>query len=70
MCKLVEDLVDELLSACQRFSPSNFKPRAQPAFGMGCVYEGWSAWEDNVLYRLLVPLQPLPEHAFHWELDT
>lgn len=37
---------------------------------MGCVYEGWSAWEDNVLYRLLVPLQPLPEHAFHWELDT
>ncbi|NXU24416.1 IPIL1 protein, partial [Thalassarche chlororhynchos] len=68
--KLVEDLVDELLSACQRFSRSNFKPRLRPAIGMGCVYEGWSAWEDNVLYRLLVPLQPPPGHAFRLELGT
>ncbi|KAF1672366.1 Inositol 1,4,5-trisphosphate receptor-interacting protein-like 1, partial [Pygoscelis papua] len=68
--KLVEDLVDELLSACQRFSRSNFKPRAQPAIGMGCVYEGWSAWEDNVLYCLLMPLKPPPGHASHLELDT
>ncbi|KAF1472528.1 hypothetical protein FQV08_0010221, partial [Pygoscelis antarcticus] len=68
--KLVEDLVDELLSTCQRFSRSNFKPRAQTAIGMGCVYEGWSAWEDNVLYRLLMSLKPPPGHASHLELDT
>ncbi|KAM9388325.1 LOW QUALITY PROTEIN: uncharacterized protein LRP34_013535 [Phaethornis superciliosus] len=38
--KLVEDLVDELLSACQRFSGSNFKPRQYPAIGMDGVYKG------------------------------
>ncbi|NXT59491.1 IPIL1 protein, partial [Pluvianellus socialis] len=31
---------------------------------------GWSAQEDNVLYRLLVPLQPPPGHAFCLETDT
>ncbi|KAM7127717.1 LOW QUALITY PROTEIN: inositol 1,4,5-trisphosphate receptor-interacting protein-like 1 [Ciconia maguari] len=64
-CKLVEDLIDELLSACQRFSGSNI-----PTIGMGCVYEGWSAWENNVLYHLLVPLQRPPRHAFCLEMGT
>ncbi|NXV86043.1 IPIL1 protein, partial [Calonectris borealis] len=68
--KLVKDLVDELLSACQSFSVSTFKPRLQPAIGMGCIYEGWSARHNNVLYRLLVPLQPPPGHAFCLELGT
>ncbi|KAM6140947.1 LOW QUALITY PROTEIN: inositol 1,4,5-trisphosphate receptor-interacting protein-like 1 [Pterocles gutturalis] len=67
--KLVEDLVDELFSACKRFSRSNFKPRLQPAIGMGCVYEGWSVWEDNVPYHLLVALLS-PGHAFCLELGT
>ncbi|XP_052672252.1 inositol 1,4,5-trisphosphate receptor-interacting protein-like 1 [Harpia harpyja] len=69
-CKLVEELVDELLSTCRRLSGNNFKPRLQPAIGVGCVYEGWSAREDNVLYRLLVPLQPPPGHAFCLEPAT
>ncbi|NXQ82081.1 IPIL1 protein, partial [Nyctibius grandis] len=68
--KLVEELVNELLSACQRFSRSNFKSRLKPAIGVGCVYHDWGAWEDNVLYCLLVPLQPPPGHAFCLELDT
>ncbi|NWI26587.1 IPIL1 protein, partial [Sula dactylatra] len=58
--KLVEDLVDELLTSCQRFFRSNFEPQLQPAIGMGCVFEGWSAWGDNVLYDLLMPLQLPP----------
>ncbi|XP_030333427.1 LOW QUALITY PROTEIN: inositol 1,4,5-trisphosphate receptor-interacting protein-like 1 [Strigops habroptila] len=70
MCKLVEDLVDELLCACRIFCKHTFKPQLQPAIGMGCVYEGWSVWEDNVLYRLPVPLQPPPGHHFCLELDT
>ncbi|NXQ91719.1 IPIL1 protein, partial [Nyctibius grandis] len=70
MCKLVEDLVDDLLSACQRLSLNAFKPRLQPAIGVGCVYEGWSARENNDLYRLLVPLQPPPGHAFCLDPDT
>ncbi|NXF54507.1 IPIL1 protein, partial [Oceanites oceanicus] len=68
--KLVEDLVDELLSACQRFSGSYFKPRLQSAIRMGYIYEGWSALQDNVLYRLLVLLQPPSGHAFRLELGT
>ncbi|NWS64330.1 IPIL1 protein, partial [Chunga burmeisteri] len=31
---------------------------------------GWSAWEKNVLYCLLVPLQPPLGHAFRLELGT
>jgi len=69
-CKLVEELVDELLTACQRLSRRNFKPRLQPAIRVGCVYEGWSARQDNVLYRLLVPLLSPPGHVFCLETGT
>ncbi|XP_066857493.1 inositol 1,4,5-trisphosphate receptor-interacting protein-like 1 [Anser cygnoides] len=70
-CKVVEELVDELLGACRRLSgKSLFKPWLQPAIGVGCLYEGWSARQDSVLYRLLVPLRPLPRHAFHLELGA
>ncbi|XP_047904134.2 inositol 1,4,5-trisphosphate receptor-interacting protein-like 1 [Anser cygnoides] len=70
-CKMVEELVDELLGACRGLSMiCPFKPQLQPAIGVGCLYEGWSAREDNVLYRLLVPLRPPPGHTFHPELGT
>ncbi|KAM6122777.1 inositol 1,4,5-trisphosphate receptor-interacting protein-like 1 [Phoenicopterus ruber ruber] len=69
-CKLVEELVDELLCTCQSLPGNIFKPRLQPAIGVGCVYAGWRAWADNVLYRLLVPLQPPPGHAFCLEPGT
>ncbi|KAM6380156.1 inositol 1,4,5-trisphosphate receptor-interacting protein-like 1 [Pluvialis apricaria] len=69
-CTMVEELGEELLSACRRLSGNDFKPRLRPAIGVGCVYEGWSTHEDNVLYRLLVPLQPPPGHTFCLELGT
>ncbi|NXW95883.1 IPIL1 protein, partial [Alopecoenas beccarii] len=68
--RLVEDLVEELLSTCRRLSGKAFKPRLQPAIMVGYTYEGWSAREDNVLYHLLVPLQPPPGHAFCLEMVT
>nr|XP_047936804.1 inositol 1,4,5-trisphosphate receptor-interacting protein-like 1 [Anser cygnoides] len=69
--KVMEELVEELLGACQRLSrKSLFKPQLQPAIGVGCLYEGWSARQDSVLYHLLVPLRPLPRHAFHPELGV
>lgn len=55
-CKVVEELVDELLGACRRLSRNTFKPWLQPAVSLSCLYEGWSAQEDNILYRLLMPL--------------
>ncbi|XP_047908570.2 inositol 1,4,5-trisphosphate receptor-interacting protein-like 1 [Anser cygnoides] len=70
-CKVVEELVDDLLGACRGLSRNCLSnPRLQPAIGVGCLYEGWSAREDNVLYRLLVPLRPPPGHAFHPELGA
>ncbi|NXW45903.1 IPIL1 protein, partial [Nyctiprogne leucopyga] len=70
MCKLVEELVNKFFSACQRLSRKNFKPRLQQAVGVGAVCEGWSAQEDDVLYCLLMPLQPPPRHTFCLELGT
>ncbi|NXP44572.1 IPIL1 protein, partial [Heliornis fulica] len=67
--KLVEELVDRLLHACQRLSRKTFKPQLQPAIGLDCVYDQSGAWEDNMFYCLLVPLKPPPGHTFHLELD-
>jgi len=59
-----------LLCACQKFPRNTFKPQLQPAIGVGCVYEGWSARKNNALYYLLVPVSPSPGHTFHLELRT
>ena len=42
----------------------------QPAIGVGCLYKGWSAWEDNILCHLLMPLRPPPGHTLHPELGA
>ncbi|PKU45045.1 inositol -trisphosphate receptor-interacting 1 [Limosa lapponica baueri] len=70
MCKVVEDLAEELFTACQIVSRRNFNLRLQPPVGVGCVYEGLRGLEDNVLYRLFVPLQPPPGHVFCLQRGT
>ncbi|NXV74505.1 IPIL1 protein, partial [Atlantisia rogersi] len=67
--KLVEELVDHLLTACCRLSRNTFKPRLQPAIGLGCGYAHSGSWDDNLFYRLLVPLEPPPGHTFCLELS-
>ncbi|POI30389.1 hypothetical protein CIB84_005861 [Bambusicola thoracicus] len=70
-CQLVEELVDDLLRACRGKTCHSFRPQLQPAIGVACTSEGWSAHEDNIVYRLLVPMRPPPGHTFHVELgDT
>lgn len=70
-CMVVEKLLDELLDACQGLSRNClFKPQLQPAIIVDCLYKGWSAWEDNILYHLLMPLRLSPGHAFHLELSA
>lgn len=66
-CKLVEDLVDNLLCACQSLPGNKFMPRLQPPVGVGSVS---GPTENDTVYRLLVPLSPPPGHAFHPELGT
>ncbi|XP_039239263.1 inositol 1,4,5-trisphosphate receptor-interacting protein-like 1 [Pipra filicauda] len=45
-------------------------PVPQRAIGVGSAFEGWSPREEDVVYRVLVPLNPPPGHTFHLEMDT
>ncbi|KAM6134154.1 inositol 1,4,5-trisphosphate receptor-interacting protein-like 1 [Phoenicopterus ruber ruber] len=67
---MVEELVEELLCSCRKLSRNSFKPRLQPAIGVGRTFERWSLREDDAVYRLLVPLKPPHGHIFHLELGT
>ncbi|XP_048155925.1 uncharacterized protein LOC125324310 [Corvus hawaiiensis] len=49
---------------------NSFYPVPQEAIGVGSTFEGWSPHEQDVVYRVLVPLNPPPGHAFHLELNS
>ncbi|KAM4782215.1 uncharacterized protein ACIQIH_005685 [Cyanocitta cristata] len=49
---------------------NSFYPVPQEAIGVGSAFEGWSPREQDVVYRMLVPLNPPPGHAFHLELNS
>ncbi|NXT31102.1 IPIL1 protein, partial [Pelecanoides urinatrix] len=67
---MVEELVDEILYICRILSRNSFKPRLKPAIRVGIAFKGWSPREEDIVYCLLVPLEPPPGHAFHLELGT
>uniref|UniRef100_A0A493TJ04 Inositol 1,4,5-trisphosphate receptor-interacting protein-like 1 n=1 Tax=Anas platyrhynchos platyrhynchos TaxID=8840 RepID=A0A493TJ04_ANAPP len=67
MCKVVEELVNNLLAACQGLPRNEFMPQLQPAIVVGSTS---GPTERDTIYRLLVPLNPPPGHAFHLELGT
>ncbi|XP_072721515.1 inositol 1,4,5-trisphosphate receptor-interacting protein-like 1 [Ciconia boyciana] len=69
-CQLVKELVADLIRVCQVLLLNSFFPVLQPAIGVGSAFEGWSPREEDIIYRLLVPLQPPRGHAFHLELGT
>ncbi|KFV95813.1 Inositol 1,4,5-trisphosphate receptor-interacting protein-like 1, partial [Fulmarus glacialis] len=49
---------------------NSFFPVLQPAIGVGSAFEGWSPREEDVIYRLLVPLKSPHGHFFHLEQDN
>ncbi|KAM4753992.1 uncharacterized protein ACIQIH_000596 [Cyanocitta cristata] len=49
---------------------NSFYPVPQEAIGVGSAFEGWSPREQDGVYRVLVPLNPPPGHAFHLELNS
>ncbi|KAF1486742.1 Inositol 1,4,5-trisphosphate receptor-interacting protein-like 1, partial [Eudyptula minor novaehollandiae] len=67
---MVKELVDDLLRMCRILSRNSFMPRLKPAVNVVTAFEGWSPFEDDAIYRLLVPLKPRRGHAFHLELGT
>ncbi|NXS77564.1 IPIL1 protein, partial [Erpornis zantholeuca] len=48
---------------------NSFYPVLQRAIGVGSAFEGWSPREQDVVYRLLIPMTPPRGHTFHLELD-
>ncbi|KAI6071654.1 Inositol 1,4,5-trisphosphate receptor-interacting protein-like 1 [Aix galericulata] len=66
-CKVVEELVNNLLATCQGLPRNKFMPRLQPAIVVGSAS---GPTERDTICRLLVPLNPPPGHAFHLELGT
>ncbi|NWY58001.1 IPIL1 protein, partial [Chionis minor] len=67
---VVEELVNDLLCVCRILSSNDCVPQVQPAVGVGSFRQGWSSCEEDLVYRMLVPLKPPPGHCFHLNLDT
>ena len=70
MCRVLKELVGDLLGVCRVLSKKTFMPQMHPAVGMDGTYETWSVHGNNIAYRLLVFLRPPPGHSFRLELDT
>ncbi|NXK81484.1 IPIL1 protein, partial [Amazona guildingii] len=56
-----------ILVARQVLSDCSF-PGLGPHFGIGSAMEGWSPYEENIIYRVLVSLTPPSGHTFLPEL--
>ncbi|KAK2527457.1 hypothetical protein Q9966_010237 [Columba livia] len=56
---------EELLNR-RLFSNTSF-PVLEKAIGVGSAFEGWSPREEDITFRLLLPLKPPRGHTFHLE---
>ena len=65
---LVEELMSDLLQTYTFVCSNSFYPVLQPAIGVGSAFEGWSPCEEDIVYRLLVPIKAPHGHVFHPEL--
>ncbi|NWR11936.1 IPIL1 protein, partial [Paradoxornis webbianus] len=63
-------LVDSLTSVLRGVLGQTFYPVLQRAIGFGSAFEGWTASEEEVVYRVLIPLKPPLGHVFCLKPDT
>ncbi|XP_027489036.1 inositol 1,4,5-trisphosphate receptor-interacting protein-like 1, partial [Corapipo altera] len=63
-------LMDSFMMFLGHLLSDSSYPVPQRAIGVGSAFEGWSPREEDVVYRVLVPLTPPPGHTFHLEMDT
>ncbi|NWY40293.1 IPIL1 protein, partial [Sylvia atricapilla] len=63
-------LVDNFTSVLRHALGRTFYPVLQQAIGFGSAFEGWTAKEEEVVYRVLIPLTPPLGHIFYLEPDT
>ncbi|NWZ75142.1 IPIL1 protein, partial [Poecile atricapillus] len=66
----VTELMDNYTIFFGHVLSNSFYPVLQQAIGVGSAFEGWSPREQDVIYRVLVPMTPPRGHSFHLELDT
>ncbi|NWT08093.1 IPIL1 protein, partial [Vireo altiloquus] len=66
----ITDLMDNFIIYFGLVLSNSFYPVLQRAIGVGSAFEGWSPREQDVVYRVLVPMTPPRGHSFHLELDT
>ncbi|NWH86772.1 IPIL1 protein, partial [Aegithalos caudatus] len=63
-------LMRNLTSVLRRALGRTFYPVLQQPIGFGSAFEGWTASEEEVTYRVLVPLTAPIGHIFHLERDS
>ncbi|KAM7020493.1 inositol 1,4,5-trisphosphate receptor-interacting protein-like 1 [Passerculus sandwichensis] len=69
-CERTMDLMDNYTVYFGHVLSNSFYPVLQRAIGVGSAFEGWSPREQDVVYRVLIPMTPPRGHSFHLELDS
>ncbi|NXR68976.1 IPIL1 protein, partial [Rhadina sibilatrix] len=64
------DLMDNYTIYFGHVLSNSFYPGLQRAIGVGSAFEGWSPREQDVVYRVLIPMTPPRGHSFHLELES
>ncbi|XP_077639972.1 inositol 1,4,5-trisphosphate receptor-interacting protein-like 1 [Lonchura striata] len=68
-CERIIDLMDNYTIYFGHVLSDSFYPVLHRAIGVGSAFEGWSPREQDVVYRVLIPMTPPRGHSFHLELD-
>ncbi|XP_037995226.1 inositol 1,4,5-trisphosphate receptor-interacting protein-like 1 [Motacilla alba alba] len=69
-CERTIDLMDNYTGFFGHVLANSFYPVLERAIGVGSAFEGWSPREQDVVYRVLIPMEPPRGHSFHLELDS
>ncbi|XP_036240180.2 inositol 1,4,5-trisphosphate receptor-interacting protein-like 1 [Molothrus ater] len=69
-CQWTTNLMDNYTVYFGHVLSNSFYPVLQRAIGVGSAFEGWSPREEDVVYRVLIPMTPPRGHSFHLELDS
>ncbi|XP_064275093.1 inositol 1,4,5-trisphosphate receptor-interacting protein-like 1 [Passer domesticus] len=67
-CRNVKKMMHDVLRVCRVLSKDTFMPDMHPVTGKNGIHESWTIFEEQLLYQLLVFLQPPPGHFFKLEL--
>ncbi|XP_032917092.1 inositol 1,4,5-trisphosphate receptor-interacting protein-like 1 [Catharus ustulatus] len=69
-CEWTRNLMQNFAPYFRHILSNSFYPGLQQAIGVGSAFEGWSPYEQGVVYQLLIPMTPPQGHSFHLELDS